>query len=137
MAWTAPKTTWTETSYFNASDYNRIKNNLVELRSMLPVPIDFVVMGADKAVGDLFYADEVNKFWTNMGYICAAVDYSLGEYRIYQPNEPIMFAAELNRLERTIADVYSMLVGNIPVYAIDSNGVYAASNDMRAKARAS
>ena len=27
MAWVTPKTNWTEDDYFNASDYNRIKDN--------------------------------------------------------------------------------------------------------------
>ena len=35
MAWIAPKTNWVSTDYFNAVDYNRIKNNLAHISGMV------------------------------------------------------------------------------------------------------
>lgn len=136
MAWITPKTNWTENSYFNASDYNRIKGNINEVWTLLGdsrIPLD--PMGVDKTIGSLFYADEVNKFWENTDYICTALGIDFSGYPIFAPNSRIMFAAELNRLEAMIERAYLAIVGNIPVYAIDANGEYARSNNNRAKAR--
>lgn len=34
MAWIEPKTDWVATDYFNATDYNRIKNNIAHLKEL-------------------------------------------------------------------------------------------------------
>ena len=71
MSWTTPKTDWTAGydgneytgDFFNAVDYNRIKNNLIvlhELAERLYKTIPITSLGDDKAVGDYLYADEIN-----------------------------------------------------------------------------
>ena len=73
MAWETPKTDWhgstnSEGVYtgdrFNASDFNRIKNNLTFLRDMaikLYKEFSLVSLGDDRVPGDYFYADEINQ----------------------------------------------------------------------------
>ena len=73
MAWITPKTDWygevVDGVYvgdrFNASDYNRIKNNLSYLRELaVQMYKEFSIhsIGADKTAKDFFYADEINSF---------------------------------------------------------------------------
>ena len=79
MAWKTPKTDWhgstnSEGVYtgdrFNASDFNRIKNNLEFLRELaITMYDDFVInnLGNDRTPKDYFYADEINRlFGTNI-----------------------------------------------------------------------
>ena len=78
MAWTQAKTDWAggydsagnyTGDYFNAEDYNRIKNNIAEIRNLaVCVYPDFSLkdMGADKVVGDYIYADEINLLENNL-----------------------------------------------------------------------
>lgn len=80
MAWTRPKTDWARRGfypgtshptgdYFNAVDYNRIKNNvqwLADAAVAAGYSVTISDMGADKAVNDFFYADEINTIVTNL-----------------------------------------------------------------------
>ena len=78
MAWQTPKTDWhgstnSEGVYtgdrFNASDFNRIKNNLTFLRDMaikLYKEFSLVSLGDDRVPGDYFYADEINQLEENL-----------------------------------------------------------------------
>ena len=70
--WVTPKTDWQARydsrgyyigDYVNVEDYNRIKNNLLELREMAAAlwnKIPRVIVGEDKEVVDDYYADEWN-----------------------------------------------------------------------------
>lgn len=75
MAWTEPKTDWVSTDYFNADDYNRIKNNLEYLsdyaEELFSSFSGITDMGDDKATDgtDLVYASELNLFATNLNVI--------------------------------------------------------------------
>ena len=64
--WQTPKTDWKASDFMNIEDYNRIKNNLNELRDMsreLWKEFPFEEMGEDKTYTDYgFYADEINRF---------------------------------------------------------------------------
>ena len=71
--WKVPKTDWKESNFFNIEDYNRIKDNLNEIKIeafKLWKPFLFENMGADKTYQDYsFYADEINKFENNIEHI--------------------------------------------------------------------
>ena len=77
--WTDPKTNWSsewngETyigDYFLYTDYNRIKNNLLELKSTAEsmYKISSFNLGEDKVEADLIYADEVTLFETTLAEI--------------------------------------------------------------------
>lgn len=71
--WIEPKTDWTAEDYFNLSDYNRIKNNIVHLRELaLEVYTEFPWqdMGSDKtSYTEYPYADEFNALENNLEYL--------------------------------------------------------------------
>ena len=136
MAWITPKTNWKRTDYFNASDYNRIKNNIVYCSEMPESPIQLVSMGVDKVVGDIPYADDINRFQRNIEILYRYIGEEYGEYIDNHENGPIIMWDGLNRIEQAIQHVYVVLFGITPVYAIDANGVHAVYDGDKAKARA-
>ena len=80
MTWEAPKTDWfgqmVDGVYvgdrFNATDFNRIKNNLSYLRELaLKMYDEFTIhsLGEDRTPVDFFYADEINKLEENLNTI--------------------------------------------------------------------
>lgn len=121
MAWTTPKTDWhgEETDgvysgdYFNASDFNRIKNNLDYLRELAVKMYDsFTIqsLGDDRSEKDYFYADEINKLEDNLKTINNnTLKRSYGMAPTYADNGNTMDFKELNRLEGAILDLYNKL----------------------------
>lgn len=122
MAWMQPKMDWESSydssgnytgDYFNFTDYNRIKNNLIELRNkavLLYPEFSFSSMGADKAAGDYLYADEINALEGNLDVICNNTIPELGGVKkTYYENTATMNYAELNRIERCCHDIYENL----------------------------
>lgn len=122
MGWETPKTDWHGSSgvngnyvgdRFNATDFNRIKNNLQHLRDMaikLYKEFDIVNMGADRTPADYFYADEINQLEENLNTVNnRTLRRSYGTARKYADNGNTMNFAELNRLESAILDLYERL----------------------------
>ena len=122
MAWETPKTDWhgstnSEGVYtgdrFNASDFNRIKNNLTFLRDMaikLYKEFSLVSLGDDRVPGDYFYADEINALEANLVTINThSLKRSYGTAPTYAANGNTMDFKELNRLEGAILDLYDRL----------------------------
>lgn len=113
--WTSPKTNWKSSDYFNIEDYNRIKNNLdyihvmaLELYSEFP----FAEMGEDKTYSDYYYADEINRFESNLeGINTGTFPRSIGESVTYYDNQPFIDYIELNRIEAGIYAIYKILYG--------------------------
>lgn len=143
MAWTTPKTNWKVTvlngvytgDYFKYTDYNRIKHNIEYLADMPEPSITITSMGEDKAVGDLIYPDELNRFERNLDTIATVVGLDYSTYPVFLPNGNTPTFEDLNQIESFILDLYNVLSGSA-VYAIDINGLYAAYNGERAKAGA-
>ena len=121
MAWITPKTDWygevVDGVYvgdrFNASDYNRIKNNLEYLRELaIKMYDEFAIQSvvSDKTVKDYFYADEINKMEQNLNTINSnSLKRSYGVAPTFTDNGNTMTFAELNRLEGAILDLYDRL----------------------------
>lgn len=120
--WQTPKTNWYGAvdangvytgDRFNAVDFNRIKNNLQELRDLavrLYDEFDIVSVGADKTVKDYFYADEINQLEANLNTINSkTLKLSYGSTPTYMENGNTMDFAELNRLEGAILDLYEKI----------------------------
>jgi hypothetical protein len=111
--WIQPKTDWTKDDYFNAADFNRIKNNLVSLRDIankMYKDFDITSLGNDKTYRDYFYADEINQIESNFEKINRlTINASYGEKPTYTDNGYIMTFEELNRLERAMLDLYGKL----------------------------
>lgn len=115
--WKIPKTDWTSGDFFNIEDYNRIKGNIGELKTLslklwpdLPYT-DYQDMGADKTYQDIsFYADEINKMEDNLDVVCEST-YALeiGVKKTYEANQPFIDADELNRIESALLRLYDNL----------------------------
>lgn len=123
MGWEAPKTNWygyvdTDGTYhgdrFNATDFNRIKNNLVYIRELaIEMYDDFTIgsLGEDRTPADYFYADEINQLEDNLSIINVnTLKRSYGTAPMYVANGNTMDYTELNRLESAILDLYSRLI---------------------------
>lgn len=122
MSWVTPKTDWfgavdNEGKYhgdrFNASDFNRIKNNLEYLKDMankLYKEFSIGSLGTDRTPADFFYADEINQLETNLNTINSnTLRMSYGSAPVYNENGLTMDFTELNRLEGAILDLYDRL----------------------------
>ena len=122
MSWVTPKTDWfgavdSEGKYhgdrFNASDFNRIKNNLEYLKDMankLYKEFSIGSLGTDRTPADFFYADEINQLETNLNTINSnTLRMSYGSAPVYNENGLTMDFTELNRLEGAILDLYDRL----------------------------
>lgn len=121
MAWVEPKVNWHGETVngvytgdrFNASDFNRIKNNLEYLRELAVEMYDsFSIesLGTDRTPIDYFYADEINQMEKNLNIINErTLKRSYGETPIYEDNGKTMTFQELNRLEGAILDLYRRL----------------------------
>lgn len=121
MTWVTPKTNWhgetTDGIYtgdrFNASDYNRIKNNIAYLYTLaesLYKHFNIENIGNDKNIGDYFYADEINKIENTLKFINRnTLNRSYGNTPIFNDNGNIFDFNELNRLEGATLDLYNRL----------------------------
>lgn len=114
--WQQPKTDWREADFFNIQDYNRIKNNLNEIRSQalaLWPDFEFEEMGADKNYQDYgFYADEINRIEANIDHICAGTfPFAVGNRQVFYDNQPFVGWKELNRIESACEIMYQNILG--------------------------
>ena len=110
--WQQPKTDWQESDFFNVQDYNRINNNLDEIRSQVLAlwpDFEFEEMGVDKTYQDYgFYADEFNRFEVNVENICSGTfPFAVGERQTFFDNQPFINWKELNRIEEACRLIYS------------------------------
>lgn len=122
MVWETPKTDWHYSidsdgkytgDYFNASDYNRIKNNLAylhEYAQALYESFAIETVSEDKSYADFFYADEINKIEQNLETINTnTVNGSYGTTKFYTANGNTPDYNELNRIESACLDLYNKL----------------------------
>ena len=110
--WQTAKPDWQESDFFNVEDYNRIKGNLNEIRAQAVIlwpEFSLEDMGADKTYEDYsFYADEINRFETNVGRICAGTyPFAVGNQKTFYDNQPFIDWQELNRIEEACRLIYS------------------------------
>ncbi len=116
--WRQPKTNWKETDFFNIEDYNRIKDNLNEIRSqalLLWPDFAFEEMVADKTYQDYgFYADEINRFEANVENIrFGTYPFKTGSRQTFYDNQPFIDWRELNRIEEVCRLIYSNIQSRI------------------------
>lgn len=110
--WQPPKTNWKADDFFNIEDYNRIKENLNEIRRQaltLWPDFTFEEMGSDKTYEDYgFHADEINRFESNLEFICAGTfPFQIGSRQTFYENQPFIGWKELNRIEEACRMIYS------------------------------
>lgn len=136
MAWITPKTDWASVyddvtnryigDYFNIVDYNRIKNNLMELRELatqLIYPVPKFTVGVDKHFPDAenpdydndnFFADELNAIEQGLLALDEAMPFvDFGECQTFIDNGRFIDYAELNRIESAQLKLYNILTDSI------------------------
>lgn len=116
--WQQPKTDWKASDFFNVEDYNRIKENLNEIRTQaLTLWPDFAFedMGSDKTYEDYgFYSDEINRFEANLEHICAGTfPFPVGMRKTYYDNTPFIDYKELNRIEEACRLIHGNFMGQV------------------------
>ena len=122
MSWVTPKTDWHGSTdadgiytgdRFNATDFNRIKNNLAFLRDLaikLYDEFSIVSLGADRTPVDFYYADEINQLEQNLNTINSnTLQMPYGSAPTYNENGYTMDFVELNRIESATLDLYDRL----------------------------
>lgn len=111
--WMRPKIDWKGEDYFNAADFNRIKNNLIYLHELaIQMYNEFAIdsSGEDKTYRDYFYADEINQLASTLAVINQKTHRIFyGEIPLYHDNGNTMTYEELNRLESAIFTLYEKL----------------------------
>lgn len=121
MAWTAPKTNWKATynsagaytgDYFSYTDFNRIRNNLdalTELASTVYIFRFTDTLPNTKTVVGHPYASDINKFETRLHELNSqSLNLPIGTQQTYYDNGAFIDAAELNRIESAMLDMYSI-----------------------------
>lgn len=124
MAWIQPKTNWQggynnageyTGDYFNLADYNRIKNNLQELRDMAIklYPEFSIATGADwTSYATIPRAADINQLETNLETIRSKTFlFQTGTRKTYFGNAAAIDYIELNRLESATLLIYKNLIG--------------------------
>lgn len=119
--WTTPKTDWTEDSFINAVDYNRISENLLFLRDLaseLFASPQFKTMD-EKTVYELIYADEMNAIEDNLTALNLGTwGYDIGEQETYVDNGSMPISFELNRIESAMLRIKTELdyqIATLPI----------------------
>lgn len=123
MAWIQPKTDWQGSwsngvytgDYLNLADYNRIKNNLQELRDMaIKLYPEFLVnTGPDWTdYNTRPYPADFNRLESNMETIRKnTFPFQTGSTKTYYGNVAAIDFTELNRLESATLLIYNNLIG--------------------------
>lgn len=134
MAWIEPKTDW-ETrfndsglymgDFFNVTDYNRIKNNLMYLKGLADDfigAVPTITVGADKHLpnatpdfeNDHFFADEINLIENGLQTLGKLMPYALvGNKQTFYENGRFIDYEELNRIESAELRLYNILNDSI------------------------
>lgn len=134
MAWITPKTDWTVDyddsgnytgDYFNVTDYNRIKNNLLHLKTLADEfigAVPTITVGADKHLptttfdyaNDHFFADEINLIENGLHTLGNLMPYvNIGSKQTFYENGRFIDADELNRIESAELRLFNMLTDSI------------------------
>lgn len=111
--WTTPKTDWVAEDYFNATDYNRIVNNLLFLKDTAEEffgEMSYVAMAVGKTYASMIYAREMNAIednlesLNNLTYILP-----IGSKMTYEVNGHTPIYTEYNRIESACLEIYKHL----------------------------
>lgn len=112
MAWTTPKTDWTDSTFINYQDINRILGNLRYLRELArhlyTSKIPDVGVADKSGYGVDLYADEVNAIENNLTALNnGTLIYDIGTQQTFQDNGAWINSTELNRIESAMLRLYN------------------------------
>jgi len=113
MAWITPKTDWKSTDYFNAVDYNRIKNNLLQISNMvgtlyLTTNLDGEIL-PDATYVDRPSAYKLNQIELRLASLADLVDADFGDSVTFSDFGLSIRFDELNRIESASFSLYNMI----------------------------
>ena len=115
MAWIEPKTNWTSSDYFNATDYNRIIGNLTHLKALaddLFANLTNVSL-EEKTVESLIYAREVNAIEKALEALnLETYKFNIGDTQEYMANTKTTTWEEFNRIESATLRLYNQMVNH-------------------------
>lgn len=119
MAWQTPKTNWVATDSFNATDYNRIVNNLIYLHDMAGMifpAISFVEMDGNQTFTSIPYARLYNAVEDNLEALNAGTfNLDIGEKKTFASNGKLPTFAEYNRIESACLALKEQLEINVDI----------------------
>ena len=113
MNWITPKTDWQTGDKFNATDYNRIKNNLlylhVKINELFPPATELPDLGEDKTLSDYFFASEFNAFEDELESLNdRAYSFDIGQKQTFRDLGKFIAPDERNRIESATLRLYMM-----------------------------
>ena len=113
MAWITPKTDWKSSDYFNADDYNRIKNNLLQLSYMVGTLYITTDLDGD-VLPDATYIDrpsayKLNQIELRLASLADLVGADFGDSVTFSDFGLSIRFDELNRIESASLDLYNMV----------------------------
>lgn len=119
MAWQTPKTDWIGYSVdgeyfgdkFNASDYQRIKGNLEELKALADTMWPPITLNIPNVTAASFgYASYINALERSLDAFAAGTfDPGIPPRKTWQGNGYAPNAEDLNRIEKSCLDFYEIL----------------------------
>lgn len=115
MGWITPKTNWSKSDFFNLSDYNRIKNNLVylkELAESIYASFDSPNLGADISDYEhIWTPTEFNNIETALEKIfnASSLAITIGSKTTFAYNGLFIQYGELNRIESAMLNMYDRM----------------------------
>lgn len=114
--WIEPKTDWSASDFFNATDYNRIVGNLAYLKAYLDglfIGLTNISTMEEKTVTSLIYAREINTVETALEQLnLETYKFDIGETKEYMTNTRTIDYVELNRIETAILLLYRQMVNH-------------------------
>lgn len=116
MAWIEPKTDWSASDFFNATDYNRIIGNLAYLKAYLDglfIGLTNISTMAEKTATSLIYAREINAIEMALEQLnLETYKFDIGETKEYMTNTRTIDYVELNRIETAISMLCRQMINH-------------------------
>lgn len=116
MAWIEPKTDWSASDFFNATDYNRIIGNMAYLKAYLDglfIGLTNISAMEEKTATSLIYAREINAIEMALETLnIESYKFDIGETKEYMTNTRTLDFVELNRIESAILLLYRQMVNH-------------------------
>lgn len=106
-SWITPKTNWTSSDYYNATDLNRVENNIAYVRQQLAAlnyTMPVLVVNTSRVNTDFDYVSSINRIENNMDAIrLAFVTPSTWQPAITWTSDTKFTHSEANRWESNVS----------------------------------
>ena len=109
------KKDWNDDDYFNYTDFNRIKNNILEVYNLATLCYNNISRLEVHDVSDLtyssiYFSDIVNSLGSSLKKLNEqTLNIDIGTTKTYSANGPCWKSAEINRIESNTEKLYLLL----------------------------